>query len=113
MAAALYIGIVTDTGKFMYDSTSPATHEAVAELLRAGVDVSEVSRRVYESLPVEKVALLGRALEKLRVEYKQKVSDPYTILLKDKKMPMSLIQESDAKPVVNLLDCEKFEVRTL
>lgn len=51
-----------------------------------------------------------KSLEKLRVEYKQKVNDPYTILLKDKKMPMSLIQESDAKPVVNLLECEKFEV---
>jgi nuclear GTP-binding protein len=51
-----------------------------------------------------------KSLEKLRVEYKQKVSDPYTILLKDKKMPMSLIQENDAKPVVNLLDCEKFAV---
>jgi nuclear GTP-binding protein len=51
-----------------------------------------------------------KSLEKLRVEYKQKVSDPYTILLKDKKMPMSLIQESDARPVVKILDCEKFEV---
>ena len=49
-----------------------------------------------------------KSLEKLRVEYKQKVNDPYTILLKNKKMPMSLIQESNAKPVVNLLDCEKF-----
>lgn len=68
MATALYIGIVTDTGKFMYDSTSPATHQAVAELIEAGVDVSEVSGRVYESLPVEKVALLGRALEKLRID---------------------------------------------
>jgi nuclear GTP-binding protein len=50
-----------------------------------------------------------KSLEKLRVEYKQKVNDPYTVLLKDKKMPMSLIQESDAKPVVKLLDCEKYE----
>lgn len=50
-----------------------------------------------------------KTLEKLRVEYKQKVNDPYTVLLKDKKMPMSLIQESNAKAVVNLLDCEKYE----
>lgn len=51
-----------------------------------------------------------KTLEKLRVEYKQKVHDPYTVLLKDKKMPMSLIQENTDKPVVNLLDCEKYEV---
>jgi nuclear GTP-binding protein len=49
-----------------------------------------------------------KSLEKLRVEYKQKVSDPYTVLLKDKKMPLSLIQESTALPVVKLLECEKY-----
>lgn len=48
-------------------------------------------------------------LERLRVEYKQKAEDPYTIMLKNKKLPMSLIKESDEKPVVNLLQCEKFE----
>ena len=68
MATALYIGIVTDTGKFMYDSTSAGTHEVAAELLRSGVGVEEVNQRVYESLPVEKVALLGRALGKLRID---------------------------------------------
>ncbi len=68
MATALYIGIVTDTGKFMYDSTSAETHEVAAELLRSGVGVEEVHQRVYESLPVEKVGLLGRALGKLRID---------------------------------------------
>ncbi len=68
IATALYIGVVTDTGKFMYDSTSPETHEVAAELLRAGVDVDDVNSRVYESLPIEKLALLGRALEKLRID---------------------------------------------
>ena len=67
IATALYIGIVTDTGRFMYDSTAPETHEVAAALLRAGVDVDDVNRRVYESLPVEKVALLGRALQNLVV----------------------------------------------
>lgn len=68
IAAALYIGIVTDTGKFMYDSTSAETHEVAADLLRAGVDVDDVNRRVYESLPVEKLSLLGRALQKMRID---------------------------------------------
>ena len=68
MATALYIGIVTDTGKFMYDSTSAETHEVAAELIRSGVGVEEVNQRVYESLPVEKVALLGRARGKLRTD---------------------------------------------
>lgn len=77
IATALYIGMVTDTGRFMYDSTTPATHEIVADLLRAGVDVDDVNRRVYESLPIEKIALLGRALQKVTVDCGGKVITTY------------------------------------
>jgi phosphoesterase RecJ-like protein len=63
MARALYIGIVTDTGKFMYDSTDARTHEVVAALVRAGVDIDDVNRRLFESVPIEKLRLLSRALD--------------------------------------------------
>lgn len=63
MARSLYIGIITDTGKFMYGSTSAHTHRVVADLIEAGVDVDDVNRRIYESIPVEKLRLLGRAIE--------------------------------------------------
>ncbi|MEX0620386.1 MAG: bifunctional oligoribonuclease/PAP phosphatase NrnA [Solirubrobacterales bacterium] len=63
MARALYIGIVTDTGKFMYDSTDARTHEVTAALIEAGVDVDDVNRRLYESVPIEKLRLLSRSLD--------------------------------------------------
>ncbi|HMT04941.1 MAG TPA: bifunctional oligoribonuclease/PAP phosphatase NrnA [Solirubrobacterales bacterium] len=67
MARALYIGIVTDTGKFMYDATKARTHRVAAELIDAGVDVDDVNRRLYESVPIEKLRLLSRALDKLEI----------------------------------------------
>jgi phosphoesterase RecJ-like protein len=67
IARALYIGIVTDTGKFMYDSTDARTHEVAAELVRAGVDIDDVNRRLYESVPIEKLRLLSRALDKVEL----------------------------------------------
>jgi phosphoesterase RecJ-like protein len=67
IARALYIGIVTDTGKFMYDSTDARTHEVAAELLRAGVDVDDVNQRLYESMPIEKLRLLSRALDNIEL----------------------------------------------
>jgi phosphoesterase RecJ-like protein len=67
MARALYIGIVTDTGKFMYDSTDARTHEVAAALVRAGVDIDDVNRRLYESVPIEKLRLLSRALDKVQL----------------------------------------------
>lgn len=67
MARALYIGIVTDTGKFMYDSTDARTHEVAAALVRAGVDIDDVNRRLYESVPIEKLRLLSRALDNVQL----------------------------------------------
>jgi phosphoesterase RecJ-like protein len=63
IAAALYVGLVTDTGKFMYENTNARTHRIAAELIDAGVEVDETYRRLYEHVPIEKLRLLARALE--------------------------------------------------
>jgi phosphoesterase RecJ-like protein len=62
VAEALYVGLVTDTGRFVYTNTGTRAHEMAAELVAAGVDVYETFRRLYEGMPEAKVALLGRAL---------------------------------------------------
>ena len=66
MAAALYVGLVTDTGKFMYESTTAHTHRVAAALIDAGVDVDDTYRRLYEHVPLEKVRLVSRALDSIR-----------------------------------------------
>jgi bifunctional oligoribonuclease and PAP phosphatase NrnA len=63
MASALYVGMVTDTGKFMYDNSNARTHRIAAELIEAGVQVDETYRRLYEHVPIEKLRLLSRALD--------------------------------------------------
>jgi phosphoesterase RecJ-like protein len=62
VAEALYIGLITDTGRFMYENTGPRAHLMAAELLEAGVDVPAINRRLYEDMPAGKLALLARAL---------------------------------------------------
>jgi bifunctional oligoribonuclease and PAP phosphatase NrnA len=62
IAEALYIGLITDTGRFMYENTGPRAHVMAAELIEAGVDVHEIYRRVYEGVPYGKLALLARGL---------------------------------------------------
>ena len=64
-AGALYVGLVTDTGKFMYENTDVAAHRMAAALIDAGVDVADIYRRLYERVPPEKLRLLARALEKV------------------------------------------------
>jgi phosphoesterase RecJ-like protein len=65
IASALYVGLVTDTGKFMYENTRVSAHRMAAELIEAGVDVNDTYRRLYERVPIEKLRLIARALEKI------------------------------------------------
>jgi phosphoesterase RecJ-like protein len=62
VAEALYIALVTDTGKFMFENTTPKAHEMAADLLEAGVQPQEVHRNLYEGLPFARLQLLSRAL---------------------------------------------------
>ncbi len=63
MASALYVGLVTDTGRFSYENTNAGTHRIAAALIEAGVDVNDIYRRLYENVPLEKLRLVARALE--------------------------------------------------
>ena len=63
IASAFYVGLITDTGKFMYENTNARTHRIAAELIDAGVQVDETYRRLYEHVPIEKLRLVSRALE--------------------------------------------------
>jgi phosphoesterase RecJ-like protein len=62
VAEALYVGLITDTGRFMYENTGRQAHVMAADLIDAGVDVHEMYRRVYEGVPYGKLALLARGL---------------------------------------------------
>lgn len=46
-ATALYTGMVTDSGRFRYDSTTPDTLRRAAFLLEAGIDTSDIYRNLY------------------------------------------------------------------
>jgi phosphoesterase RecJ-like protein len=62
VAEALYVGLVTDTGRFMYENTGRRAHLMAADLIDAGVHVHALYRRIYEGVPYGKLALLARGL---------------------------------------------------
>jgi bifunctional oligoribonuclease and PAP phosphatase NrnA len=65
IAEALYVALVTDTGKFQYENTTAAAHRMAAELIELGVDVHAVFRRLYENVPLPKLELLARVLSRV------------------------------------------------
>ncbi len=67
MAQALLVSLMTDTGRFCYSSTSPATLETGAALLRLGADPDAVHRHLYASVPLGILRLHARATEEIRL----------------------------------------------
>jgi phosphoesterase RecJ-like protein len=63
MAEALYIALVTDTGRFQYSNTTPRSLRIAAELLEAGADGHRVFQYVYETIEFPHLKLIARALE--------------------------------------------------
>ena len=65
-ALPLYLGMVTDSGRFRYDSTTPRTLRLAAELLSHGIDTNELYRNLYSST-IEEVR--QRALFTMKIRY--------------------------------------------
>ncbi len=63
VAEALYVGLVTDTGRFGYTNTRPRAHEIAGRMIAAGVDPAAMSRRLFEEQPLDRLRLTGRAIE--------------------------------------------------
>jgi phosphoesterase RecJ-like protein len=64
IAEALYVGLVTDTGRFQYTNTTPKALRLAAELVEAGADVHGIFQHVYETVQFAKLKLLARALDR-------------------------------------------------
>jgi phosphoesterase RecJ-like protein len=77
IASALYVGLVTDTGKFMYENTDAGTHRIAADLIEAGVEVDDTYRRLYEHVPIEKLRLVSRALDGIQMYCEDRLALTY------------------------------------
>jgi phosphoesterase RecJ-like protein len=57
MAQNLYTSILTDTGGFRFENTSPKTFKIAAALLKAGVRPDDIYKKCFESKPIQMVRL--------------------------------------------------------
>jgi len=89
IATCLFAAISTDTGSFSFPNTTAESLRVAAQLIDAGVDVGDVSRRVYESYPYARVQLLQMTLADLKLVDNGRVA--YFWVTKD------MLEESGAK----------------
>lgn len=66
ISESLYVALVTDTGRFMYQNTGAPAHQMAADLIAdGGVQVHEVYERLFENQPFGKLQLLARGLSRV------------------------------------------------
>lgn len=66
IAECLYVGIMTDTGSFKYNSTTAETHHIIGKLIDAGAENSKIHDLIYDNSSADRIKLLGYCLnEKL------------------------------------------------
>ncbi len=68
-ASCLMTGILTDTGAFSYNSSNPSTFEAVADLLRTGIDKNQIYANIFDNYAESRMNLLGYCLNEKMIIY--------------------------------------------
>lgn len=63
-ASLLYVALATDTGNFSYSNASPETFRTAAALLECGIDLPELNRRLFRTVPYRKRLLEARAVSR-------------------------------------------------
>ncbi|MDA0986991.1 MAG: bifunctional oligoribonuclease/PAP phosphatase NrnA [Bacteroidetes bacterium] len=74
IAESLYAAIMTDTGSFRFSGTSPLVHEIIAKLIDAGAAPNYIYENIYEMGSTERLHLLGKALQSIKLWNNGKVS---------------------------------------
>ncbi|MCE9501209.1 MAG: hypothetical protein K8R21_12045, partial [Leptospira sp.] len=73
-SVALYLGIIMDTGQFKYNKTRPRTHEIAAKLLQNNFPTEELSRKLFEDFPYQKLFLKRDVYQSIKIEPEHKLA---------------------------------------
>jgi len=107
-AQALYVGIVYDTGSFIYPKTTAKTFHIAEDLVSIGVSPNYVYARIYESNSISSLMLQSRVLSSLELFYNEHVA--VQTMLKETLISCNAIFE-EADTLINIpLKSEKIKV---
>lgn len=74
IAEQIYTAIMTDTGSFRFERTSPKIHRIIAGLLEYGVNPTEIYNKVYDQFHFSRIKLLGEALNSITLDSTGKIA---------------------------------------
>ena len=110
-AQAAYVSLVTDTGYFRFNKTSPRAHQAAAEMLERGVSPPLVYEQVFERASASLVRLGGVAMADLHIEEEGRLA---WITMTQRQVEECGAGQEDTSDIVNgLLAIERVRIAAL
>lgn len=98
IGTCIYTGILTDSGSFRFPKTTGTTHRIIADLIDLGVENSEIPNLLFDNSSFDRLQLLGRALQNMKIFTEQKTT--YTTL-KQKELDQFNYIKGDTEGIVN------------
>ena len=98
IGTCIYTGILTDSGSFRFPKTTGNTHRIVAELIDLGVENTEIPTLLFDNSGFERLQLLGRALQNMKVIAEHKTA--YTTLTQEELNSFNYVK-GDTEGIVN------------
>ncbi|MFQ5957139.1 MAG: bifunctional oligoribonuclease/PAP phosphatase NrnA [Candidatus Brocadiales bacterium] len=74
IAEALYVAIVTDTGRFMHRNTTSDTLRAAAYLIDHGADPTDIGQHLYKTNTYGQLQLLSMAIDTLSFHFNKRIA---------------------------------------
>jgi len=85
IAENIFLGMVSDTGSFKYDSADSKTFSIASELLKYNIDKSKIINGLYNNFTFDRLKLLGHAIQNRIVYYSEKSLAYMYLTLEDQK----------------------------
>jgi len=98
IAIPIYAAIMTDTGSFRFERTTPKLHRDIAFLIEKGANPVEIYDKIYDQSKFSKIKLLGRTLNSIQLLHNNKLA--YMIITQNDFIETEA-EESDTDNFVN------------
>lgn len=97
---AIYVAVSTDTGSFQYGSTTAATYDMGADLIRRGLNVGEINAATYDNHPYRRLELMRALLNTLEISKDGRIA--HWELLNETQNELTL-QPDDSEGLIDLI----------
>lgn len=97
-ALCLYVGMVTDTGHFTQANTTRGVHLAAAELVKYGIDIEDISKRLFKEISKDKLMLIKDCINDMRFFCDDKIA---LIGIKNASLKKHNLDISETEGIIN------------